>query len=255
MPGSQWTSRSEGGMSASARPAPALRVARVLLGAIVLGSGLTAACGQGQTPPRSPFDDRGPAPTAPPGVTSFPPPFAPPTLTPGPSLPVAPPGTPASPATGDPEAATGTAIEALAERMGVSATRLGRVSVVPVDWPDACLGTSLPGLACAQVVTPGYRVVLRFDTGSTHEVRTGRGGAAVWVAQRRLEATVREAERGGAPLALTDAAGRTVTVILAPGTQRLGVPVGGLKAGDRATLGVDDLRDGGPLRVVWVARE
>jgi hypothetical protein len=252
MSGSRWMRRSGGRIEASPRPGWA---ARSLLGVLLGAAGLLAACGQGETPPRSPFDDRGPAPTAPPGVTSFPPPFAPPSITPTPGVPVAPPGTPSSPAAGDPESATGTAIEALAERMGVSATRLSRVSVEPMDWPDACLGTSLPGLACAQVVTPGYRVILRFDTGSTHEVRTGRGGAAAWVAQTTLEATVREAERGGAPLALTDAAGKPVSVTLAPGTQRLGVPVGGLKAGDRVSVGGDDLRDGGPLRAVWIARQ
>jgi hypothetical protein len=212
------------------------------------------ACGASDPPPRSPLDDRGPVPTVRPGVTSFPPPFAPPTLTPAPGVPTAPPGAPTSPDRGDPEAAAGAAIEALAQRMAVSATRLSRVSVTPEDWPSACLGVSLPGIACAQVVTPGYRVVLRYDTGSTHEVHTGRGGLAVWVPQRTVEATVREAETGGAPLRLTAADGTALTVLLAPGTQRLGIPAGALKAGDRVTLGVDDPRDGGPLRAVWIAR-
>ncbi len=218
---------------------------------------LLAACTSTATPPRSPFDDRGAVPTVPPGVTNFPPPFAPPTLTPTPGTPIAPPGTPSSPAAGDAEAATGAAIDVLANRMAVSATRLSRVSVEAVAWPDACLGASLPGQACAQVVTPGYRVTLRYDTGSTHEVRTGGGGLAVWVAQSRLQATVAESEsqRPGAPIALTGASGRAMSVLLAPGTQRLGIPIGALKAGDRITLGVDDSGDGGPLRAVWIARE
>ncbi|MDA0302260.1 MAG: hypothetical protein O2822_07010, partial [Chloroflexi bacterium] len=110
-------------------------------------------------------------------------------------------------------------------------------------------------IACAQVVTPGYRVTLRFDTGSTHEVHTGRGGMATWAARATMQATAREAERAGSPLVLMDAAGKTVNVLLAPGTQRLGVPAGTLKAGDRVSLGVDDLRDGGPPRAVWIARE
>ncbi len=29
-----------------------------------------------------------------------------------------------------------------------------------VDWPNACLGVETPGLACAQVITPGYVIVL-----------------------------------------------------------------------------------------------
>lgn len=229
---------------------------RALLAAFEVAAALSlAACGASDTPPRSPFDDGRAAPAAPAGVTSFPPPFAPPSMTPGLGVPTAPPGAPASPDRGEPEAATGAAIEVLAQRMNVAATRLSRVSVEPVDWPNACLGVSLPGVACAQVVTPGFRVVLRYDTGSTHEVHTGRGGLAVWVAQQTLRATIREPEQPGAPLSLTDAEGRAVRVLLAPGTQRLDVPAGALRAGDRVTLGVDDPRDGGPPRAVWIARE
>ncbi|MGE3857522.1 MAG: hypothetical protein AB7G21_11270 [Dehalococcoidia bacterium] len=235
------------------RPRRALRGLGLVALEVALALALVA-CGASDTPPRSPLDDRGPAPTVPPGVTSFPPPFTPPALTPTAAVPTAPAGAPTSPDRGDPEAAAGAAIEVLAQRMAVSATRLSLVSVEPVDWPSACLGAALPGVACAQVVTPGYRVILRYDTGSRHEVHTGRGGLAVWVPQETLQATVREAELGGAPLVL-EAAGRTVRVLLGPGTQRLGGPMGALKAGDRVTLGVDDPRDGGPLRAVWIARE
>ncbi|MHB8377493.1 MAG: hypothetical protein ACYDEB_11130 [Dehalococcoidia bacterium] len=34
------------------------------------------------------------------------------------------------------------------------------VAVTPVDWPDACLGVRAPGKVCAQVVTPGYRIII-----------------------------------------------------------------------------------------------
>ena len=213
------------------------------------------ACTSKETPPRSPFDDRGGAPTAPPGTTSFPPPFTPPLLTPTPggsggtSSPV-----PQSPEAGDRESAIGAAIEALAQRMAVSATRISLVRAEQVDWPNGCLGVGLPGLACTQVITPGYRVLLRYDTGSTHEMRTGRGGASAWVAQSRIEATVQQPERTNSALALTDAAGKAISVLLAPGTQRLDIPVGSLKAGDRVTLGADDVNDGSPLRAVWIAK-
>jgi hypothetical protein len=233
-----------------------LRSARRRFGVLALVAGaLLVACGSSATPPRSPFDDGGAAPTARPGVTSYPPPFLPPSMTPSAGAPTAPPGAPQSPVAGDPEAAAGAAIEALANRMSVTAPRLTLLKTEQVDWPNACLGVSLPGLTCAQVVTPGYRVTLRYDTGSTHEVRTGGGGVATWVAQATLSATVREGERAGAPLALADAGGRPIAVLLASGTQRLSVPVGALKAGDRVTLGVDDTRDGGALRAVWIARE
>lgn len=241
----------------SAASSPPSRRARAGLVAIALAvTVLVASCASEARPTRSPFDDRGAVPTVPPGVTSYPPPFAPPSMTPTAPTTGAPSATvPTSPAAGDPEAAAGAAIEALANRMAVNATRLSVVNVEPVDWPNGCLGLELPGMTCTQVVTPGYRVTLRYDTTSLHEMRTGRGGASAWVAQTAVRATVREAERASTALAITDASGKTLSVLLAPGTQRLGVPPGALKAGDRITLGVDDLRDGGPFRAVWLARE
>ncbi len=204
------------------------------------------------------MDDRGPVPTVPPGVTSFPPPFAPPLLGPvsgGPVLggPMSPPETaPVSPAIGDPESASGAAIEALAERMAVGATRLRLISVEQVDWPNGCLGADLPGMMCAQAVTPGYRVLLRYDTGSTHEVRTA-ASRAVWIAQSVIHATVRRAEGAGGVLLLTEDGGVERSVMLAPGTQRIDLPAGALKAEARVVLGVDDLGDGSSLRAVWIA--
>ncbi|MDE3096245.1 MAG: hypothetical protein KGK07_09625 [Chloroflexota bacterium] len=48
------------------------------------------------------------------------------------------------------------AVRALAE-----AGRDARVvAVTALDWPDTCLGVRMPGRACAQVVTPGYRIIV-----------------------------------------------------------------------------------------------
>lgn len=47
------------------------------------------------------------------------------------------------------------------------------VRVEEVDWPDACLGAARPDEACAQVLTPGYRVVVEAG-GRTIEYHTGR---------------------------------------------------------------------------------
>lgn len=217
---------------------------------------LASGCGDSATPPRSPFDDRGAAPTTPPGVTNFPPPFPPPLLTPTAGATGAS-GTPpaSSPSAGDREAATGTAIEALANRMAIAATRITVVSADRMDWPNACLGAELPGASCAQVVTPGYRIVLRYDTGSTHEVRTGGSGGVAWVPQTTVRATVQQPERTNSALAVTGEGGRALSVLLAPGTQRIDLPIGSLKAGDRVIIGVDDVKDGSPLRAVWIAKD
>ncbi len=51
----------------------------------------------------------------------------------------------------------------LAGRLAVAASRLKAVSVEPVAWPDASLGCPQEGFAYAQVVTPGYRVVMEHN--------------------------------------------------------------------------------------------
>ncbi len=45
------------------------------------------------------------------------------------------------------------------------------VSSEPVDWPDTALGCPEPGMAYAQVVTPGFRITLEAD-GETYLVHT-----------------------------------------------------------------------------------
>lgn len=49
----------------------------------------------------------------------------------------------------------------LASTMNVSAQKIEVLKIEPVGWPDACLGVSKPGVMCAAVITPGYRVILR----------------------------------------------------------------------------------------------
>ncbi len=45
-------------------------------------------------------------------------------------------------------------------QFGVDAGSLELVSVEAVEWPDASLGCPEPDMMYAQVVTPGYRIVL-----------------------------------------------------------------------------------------------
>jgi hypothetical protein len=49
----------------------------------------------------------------------------------------------------------------LAARENVSADEVEVVRVEAVDWPDASLGCPEPGMMYAQVITPGWRIVLR----------------------------------------------------------------------------------------------
>jgi len=49
---------------------------------------------------------------------------------------------------------------AVATELGLELNSVRIVSVEKVDWPDPCLGVPDPLELCAQVITPGYRIVL-----------------------------------------------------------------------------------------------
>ena len=157
------------------------RVARIAL-AVLLGL-LVVACGDGES-----------VPTAPTGST---PPGADATATPAGEATATPPGATAEPATpaedGTPEpnatpaadtactrkdtvAPVIAACEALAELFERGLDEIDTVSVTPQEWPDACLGLAGSEEVCAQVITPGFVVVLvLLDQGFTYTYRTDDG--------------------------------------------------------------------------------
>jgi hypothetical protein len=66
----------------------------------------------------------------------------------------------------------------LADELGVDPGTIVVVDFEAVDWPDACLGLGGPDEACAQVVTPGWRIELRVaDT--THVLRSDALGLVI----------------------------------------------------------------------------
>jgi hypothetical protein len=71
------------------------------------------------------------------------------------------------------------ATEDLAGRLG-SADGITLNGAGFVEWPDACLGVSQPDVACAEVITPGYRVLLEAN-GLLYEYHTDTGSRAVLV--------------------------------------------------------------------------
>ena len=68
--------------------------------------------------------------------------------------------------------------EDLAEKMGLSTGEIRLASVEAVEWSDASLGCPQPGMMYAQVITPGYRVVLEAG-GETYEYHTDTGDHVV----------------------------------------------------------------------------
>jgi hypothetical protein len=71
--------------------------------------------------------------------------------------------------------------QTLMQQLGLNAGDVTVVSVEPVDWPDACLGVSLPDVMCAAVITPGYRVVLEAN-GQQYEYHTDASGSQLMLA-------------------------------------------------------------------------
>jgi hypothetical protein len=57
------------------------------------------------------------------------------------------------------------------------------VSSEYVEWPDSCLGMQTPGVMCLQVITPGYRMILRGADTPFIEYHTDLNGHAVFVAE------------------------------------------------------------------------
>jgi len=48
----------------------------------------------------------------------------------------------------------------LARRLGVGVEEVTLVSAEAVEWPDRSLGNPQPGIVYAQVITPGYKIIL-----------------------------------------------------------------------------------------------
>lgn len=67
------------------------------------------------------------------------------------------------------------AITQLSQELNITTEEIDISELSQVDWPDACLGIPLEGQACAQVITPGFRVLLEVD-GQQYEFRSNQDG-------------------------------------------------------------------------------
>lgn len=81
-------------------------------------------------------------------------------------------------ASGDLTAAQNAAVSELAKNLGLDPSQIKIVSTEAVEWPDSCLGVSVAGIMCSQVITPGYRVVLEAN-GKQVEYHTNQAGTSV----------------------------------------------------------------------------
>jgi len=74
-----------------------------------------------------------------------------------------------------------TAVQTLARLLNLEPSQIRVILAEPVEWSDACLGVAVVGRLCAQVVTPGYRVVLEAQ-GKQYEFHTNNSGTLVVLA-------------------------------------------------------------------------
>jgi hypothetical protein len=71
--------------------------------------------------------------------------------------------------------------QGLAQQLGLEPTAVTVVSADPVEWPDSCLGATLSDEVCAQVVTPGYQIILEAQ-GQQYQYHTDESGGAIRLA-------------------------------------------------------------------------
>ncbi len=69
------------------------------------------------------------------------------------------------------------AVNDLAERLGASRETVRVIEVQSVEWRDSSLGCPEPGMVYAQVITPGYLIVLEAGE-AQYEYHAGRDGDA-----------------------------------------------------------------------------
>jgi len=67
----------------------------------------------------------------------------------------------------------------LALRKGIGEAQIAVASVEAVTWPDTSLGCPKPGMFYAQVITPGYRIVLS-HAGEIYEYHSDRSDRLVY---------------------------------------------------------------------------
>jgi hypothetical protein len=105
------------------------------------------------------------------------------------------PGSPVAPPTDEPraapagqvdqpvpgsEAAVAAAIADMSRQTGIPADQISVESVTAMDWPDSAVGCPQEGMMYAQVITPGYLIVLATQ-GQKYEYHTDQQAAnVVW---------------------------------------------------------------------------
>ncbi len=108
----------------------------------------------------------------------------------------APPDEPPTPGRSAPAGPEATARQLVADLLGIEAAQIEVVSVEAREFSDASLDCPQPGMSYAQVITPGYRVLLEAD-GRRFDVRTSGGHGRI--CRRHKPGESDTAPRGNTP--------------------------------------------------------
>jgi len=125
--------------------------------------------------------------------------------------------------------------EDLAQRLKIPADQIHVVSISAVDWPDTSLGCPKPGMSYAEVITPGFEIILEAN-GQEYTYHTGGGQYVQCEGQTPVEAPTASAGADLSP---------EVAALVEQATQDL-VKRAGVSAGDIAVRSVQAVqwRDG-----------
>ena len=70
------------------------------------------------------------------------------------------------------------ATKQLATNLGIPESDVKLTSNTVIEWPDSCLGVSQQGVMCAQIITPGYLIVLQAG-GRQYEYHTNQDASMI----------------------------------------------------------------------------
>ncbi len=91
------------------------------------------------------------------------------------TMPTVPPTNTPNPAKSGP---TSPVMQDLAQKLTIDVSKITVQSIEAVEWPDSCLGVVEKGVYCAQVITPGYKIILEAE-GQTYEYHTNQSGSSL----------------------------------------------------------------------------
>ena len=66
----------------------------------------------------------------------------------------------------------------LAAHLKIEPSQILILEAVETQWPDACLGIQEKDKVCAQVITPGYNILMQAN-GKKYQYRTNRDGSVI----------------------------------------------------------------------------